>query len=97
MATYSERPEDWENNLERLRRKFDTARELSLRRSSTRPKARDRDHQRRLEPSGHRRGARPAAGGKASRRLPAAAGVADQRHGPRVHEKYTGLRGREQL
>ncbi|MCU0508698.1 MAG: 2-oxoacid:acceptor oxidoreductase subunit alpha [Anaerolineae bacterium] len=28
MATYSERPEDWENNLIRLRRKFDTAREL---------------------------------------------------------------------
>jgi 2-oxoglutarate/2-oxoacid ferredoxin oxidoreductase subunit alpha len=28
MATYSERPEDWENNLKRLRRKFDTAREL---------------------------------------------------------------------
>ncbi len=28
MATYSERPEDWENNLKRLRRKFDTARDL---------------------------------------------------------------------
>jgi 2-oxoglutarate/2-oxoacid ferredoxin oxidoreductase subunit alpha len=28
VATYSERPEDWENNLKRLRRKFDTAREL---------------------------------------------------------------------
>ena len=28
MATYSERPEDWENNLLRLRRKFDTARNL---------------------------------------------------------------------
>lgn len=28
MATYSERPEDWENNLKRLRRKFDTARTL---------------------------------------------------------------------
>jgi len=28
MATYSERPEDWENNLMRLRRKFDTARDL---------------------------------------------------------------------
>lgn len=27
-ATYSERPEDWENNLLRLRRKFDTARDL---------------------------------------------------------------------
>lgn len=27
-ATYSERPEDWENNLLRLRRKFDTARTL---------------------------------------------------------------------
>jgi 2-oxoglutarate ferredoxin oxidoreductase subunit alpha len=28
MATYSERPEDWENNMRRLRRKFDTARTL---------------------------------------------------------------------
>jgi 2-oxoglutarate ferredoxin oxidoreductase subunit alpha len=28
MATYSERPDDWENNLKRLRRKFDTARNL---------------------------------------------------------------------
>jgi len=28
MATYSERPEDWENNLKRLRRKFETARKL---------------------------------------------------------------------
>lgn len=28
MATYSERPEDWENNLIRLRRKFETARSL---------------------------------------------------------------------
>lgn len=28
FATYSERPEDWENNLLRLRRKFDTARTL---------------------------------------------------------------------
>ena len=27
-ARYSERPEDWENNLDRLARKFDTARQL---------------------------------------------------------------------
>ncbi|MBI3243000.1 MAG: 2-oxoacid:acceptor oxidoreductase subunit alpha [Chloroflexi bacterium] len=29
MATYSERPEDWEKNMERLGRKFETARKLA--------------------------------------------------------------------
>jgi len=28
-AVYSERPDDWENNLDRLRRKFDTARKIA--------------------------------------------------------------------
>ena len=74
QAQYSERPDDWEANLERLERKHDYARTLvpsaGRRRGARR---RDRHHRLRLDRRADGRGARHAGSARRQDELPAAA------------------------
>ena len=73
-ARYSERPDDFVNNLDRLARKFETARDARARgRSSRRARRQGRPHRLRHDALGDRGEPRPAgARGRARDRLPAA-------------------------
>ena len=71
-AVYSERPDDWENNLIRLFRKHDTARTLVPKPVVDRGRGRaDRHHRLRLDRPGHAGGARPPARSGRRDQLPA--------------------------
>ena len=90
-AQYSERPDDYVDNMDRLARKFDTARtRVPAPRSTTNGRRQDRHHRLRHVALGDRREPRSAAGRDGlETSLPAAAGVSVHRRSRRVHRRAT--------
>ena len=91
MAQYTERPDDYVKNLDRLARKFDTARTLVPPPVVETDAGREgRHHRVRLEPLGRRGVARPAARGSRPRDVvPAPARLSVHAGGRRVHPRAT--------